>query len=69
MEKNVDFLHRTFLRPDLGKQRKIQNQALEWTKANPYQALLLPQLKSKQADRKKAVQEAEHNLDKWVKKQ
>lgn len=51
------------------KQRKIQNQALEWTKATPYQALLLPQLKSKQADRKKAVQEAEHNLDKWVKEQ
>lgn len=66
-------LLRQFVMPyamcDFDKQRKTQNQALEWTKANPYQALLLPQLKSKQADRKKAVQEAEHNLDKWVKEQ
>lgn len=53
---------------DLDKQQKIQNQALEWIKSTPYEALLLPQLKSKQPDRQKAILQAENNITEWVKK-
>ncbi|WP_044470432.1 hypothetical protein [Mannheimia massilioguelmaensis] len=53
---------------DLDKQQKIQNEALEWTKSNPYEALLLPQLKSKHSDRKKAIKQAEDEVSEWVTK-
>lgn len=69
----LTILLRQFVMPyamcDFDKQKKTQNKALKWTKENTYEALFLTQLKSKQADRKKAVQEAENNLEKWVKKQ
>lgn len=51
---------------DLDKRQKIQNQALQWVKSNPYKALLSPQLKSKHSDRQKAIQQAEKDITEWV---
>ncbi len=48
---------------DLNKQHKAAQDAIDWAKNHPYQAVFLPQLPSKHPDRKQALKEAEAKLD------
>lgn len=54
---------------DFAKQRNAAADAIKWTKANPYQALLLAEMPSKYQDRKKALSGAEAILDKRLAEQ
>ncbi|OOF68328.1 hypothetical protein [Rodentibacter caecimuris] len=54
---------------NLLNQRKLAEEAIEWTKAHPYQAIFLAEILSKHKDRKKALKEAEAVLDKRLAEQ
>ncbi|WP_373766687.1 hypothetical protein [Glaesserella sp.] len=48
---------------DIEKRKQIRQNAIAWTKAHPYRALLSPKLPSKHTDRLEAIREVEKYLD------